>query len=74
MSFEIEDIKRIRTKPGDVLVIRMPSELTSQDTADIINPVSELFQDTGVKLLFCHEGVDFEIITKEKLEGLNFEF
>lgn len=71
MSFEIDDIKRIRTQPGDVLLIKLPVEMLDDDTTDTIRKVSEIFNDCNVKLLFHHNSLDISIISTERV---NFEF
>lgn len=62
--FEIEDIKRLDVKPGDVLLVTVPPE-TSQETADHIR---NRFETTlPVRAIIRTSDVQVEVVGPERV-------
>jgi len=60
MTIEIEDVKRLRLQPGDVLVVRMPVRVSQEAAAAIVDDLDGCFPDNRVVVLA--PGVELEVV------------
>ena len=74
MNFEIEDIRRISRKPGDVIVITYPSEQGQEYGDLIIKALNDLLDGVEMRFMVVPSGVDFKAIPADEARRMNFEF
>jgi hypothetical protein len=61
---EIEAIKRLRLRPGDIIVLRCPGRMRKEGMDYLRKSMEFNFPDH--KCLVLEEGMDIETITKEE--------
>jgi hypothetical protein len=64
-QFEIESIKRLDARPGDVLLVTLPEKVVSTATADQISRQFRA-QLPGVKVLILAAGMSVEVVSAER--------
>ena len=63
---ELEDIKRMNVRPGDVLVLRFPGALSEQQRTIVHEQMRCLSDCIDVPCIVLDDGATFEIISKEQ--------
>lgn len=62
---EIESIRRLNVKPGEVLVVAIPSGSTAARTQEIADLVRQRLPD-GVEVLVATKDVDMQVVAKPR--------
>ena len=65
-SFEVEQLKALNLKPGDILFVKTAQTLTKAQKQRIVDEVKR-FGIKNMVIVGCH--VDIEILRKEQLKG-----
>ena len=60
MGIELEDVRRLRLDPGDILVVRMPEHVTKEQVADVTELLKHHLPDH--KVLAIGHDVDLGVV------------
>ncbi len=64
LNFEVEAIKRLRLKPGDVILLRHPGNISEQMHRNLKESIEAFLESCNLKnrVMLLEEGLDLEIL------------
>ena len=74
MMLGIEEIKKLRVVPGDIIVLKCPELLSEAVVQKIKEDVKSLLDFVGIKdvgMMILEEGMDIEILKQERNKKQN---
>lgn len=69
MKIDIEDVKRLEVREGDVLWITLPEGATSVHAEAAVKELNPIFEPKGVDIVFAGHGTEVMTVRRSCGEG-----